>query len=208
MAPQAAGAGWGRVPLVVSPVCLLVRTDAEIASHPCTSTTGYYSTPGPLFLSPERAAPGPTFPQRAMVIADLGLSYNSSTTMQHVQVSILTRRCCKIHDLQTQAESADGDSLRVGYRTGYISPLLFGTAFAGLHVAKLTVRMCAFLQYSSRNLPGASKSTYLLNVGDMVYAGAHCARESPEASQPHNMASTVMCMMPCKSAVSDSTGIP
>ena len=32
--------------------------------------------------------------------------------------------------------------------------------------------MRAFLQYSSRNLPGASKSTYLLNVGDMVYAGA------------------------------------
>ena len=33
------------------------------------------------------AAPGPTFPQRTLVIADLGMSYNSSTTMQHVQVS-------------------------------------------------------------------------------------------------------------------------
>lgn len=31
-----------------------------------------------------RAAPA-TFPQRVIVIADLGMSYNSSTTMQHVQ---------------------------------------------------------------------------------------------------------------------------
>ena len=31
-----------------------------------------------------RSAPA-TFPQRVIVIADLGMSYNSSTTMQHVQ---------------------------------------------------------------------------------------------------------------------------
>ncbi len=33
-----------------------------------------------------RAAAPATFPQRVLVIADLGMSYNSSTTMQHVYV--------------------------------------------------------------------------------------------------------------------------
>ena len=33
-----------------------------------------------------RAAAPATFPQRVLVIADLGMSYNSTTTMQHVYV--------------------------------------------------------------------------------------------------------------------------
>ena len=41
--------------------------------------------------------------------------------------------------------------------------------------------MCGCLQYSSRNLPGGSKSTYLLNVGDMVYAGANAVQSTAQA---------------------------
>ncbi|KAK9830602.1 hypothetical protein WJX81_003718 [Elliptochloris bilobata] len=71
-----------------------------------TDANGVYTGPVYSFWSAPGAA---TFPQRVLVIADLGMSYNSSTTMQHVQAS-------------------------------------------------------------ATSLPGNSKSTYLLNIGDMSYA--------------------------------------
>ena len=66
------------------------------------------------------AAPA-TFPQRVIVIADLGMSYNSSTTMQHVQA----RPPCDALHLRLEVPRTSfcvEDETMVGYRLKTLKP--------------------------------------------------------------------------------------
>ena len=59
----------------------------------------------------------------------------------------------------------------------YILYITYTSACASVacRLAYLVADICKcapFLQYSAANLPAGSKATYLLNIGDMAYAGA------------------------------------